>query len=141
MRAAQCRPPRRQPIRRRYRRHEAAAVPVRPALLESEDVLEKHRYAGERTRKFSLRRCTGLIKGLKDVGVKLRIVPLDPLYRSLDEFNGFNLFLLHELGKPEAVIVRIFGKTHARLPRAGKDSQWPTAYTVMPLRDWCQSRF
>ena len=62
----------------------------------------KHRYAGERTRKFSLRRCTRLIKGLKDDGVKLRIVPLDPLYRSLDEFNGFNLFLLHELGKPKA---------------------------------------
>jgi hypothetical protein len=47
-------------------------------------------------------------------------VPLDALDRGFDEFGGLDLLLLHELGKPEAVIVRIFGKTHARLPCAVK---------------------
>jgi hypothetical protein len=50
-------------------------------------------------------------------------VPLDPFHRGLDEFGGLDLFLLHELGKPEAVIVRIFSKTHARLPRVEKTAK------------------
>ena len=43
-------------------------------------------------------------------------MPLDALDRGLDELGGLDLFLLHEIGKPEAVIVRIFGKTHTCLP-------------------------
>ena len=44
-------------------------------------------------------------------------MPLDALDRGLDEFGGLYLFFLDQLGKPEAIEVRIFGKPYASLPR------------------------
>ncbi len=67
---------------------------------------------------FRPRLCARLLISLEHNGVEPRVVPLDALDRGLDEFGGFDLLLSHELGKPEAVIVRIFGKTHASLPCA-----------------------
>jgi hypothetical protein len=62
------------------------------------------------------------------------------LYCRFNEFNGFDLFLLHEFGKPEPIIVRIFGKAHAGLPCAEKAAKGWHRMTLCGFRSWCQSR-
>jgi hypothetical protein len=94
---------------RRYRWREARAAPVRPALLESEDVLEKHRYAGERTREVRIRHHARLIIGLKDHGVELRIMPLDAIFYVFDHVT-----------RPDAVAWSVKSGRHLILPDHGE---------------------
>ena len=88
------------------------AAASRPAFLVGQNVLQQYRNAGESAVKFRRRLCVRLVIALEHDCVEPRVVPLDALNRSLDKFGGLYLFLLHELGKPEAVKIRIFGKTH-----------------------------